>query len=161
MPMRLDLSGFAEMQRELELLEKAVAGDATRVALRSAAGVIRDEMKLEAPILDEKTAQNTALPPGALKSGMTFTIKKIGIGVMMAVIGPKKGTGRAAHLVEYGHLLVRGGSLWMRQLATGQGKIIGYVKQHPFLRPSFEVSWRRALEAYAAELKTQLGKWVR
>jgi hypothetical protein len=162
MPMSLKITGFEELRGELGAMERAVSGDATLIAVRAAATPIRDEMATEAPVLDHKTAQSTALDPGALKSGISFSVRRLKDGLVMALIGPRKGTRRAAHLVEYGHLLVKGGKLHIGPKGPeGEGKIIGQVQQHPFLRPSFEVSWRPALTAFAAALKQQLGRWVK
>lgn len=37
-----------------------------------------------------------------------------------------------AHLIEYGHLLVKGGPL------SGGGHVVGWVPAYPYLRPAIE-----------------------
>lgn len=45
-----------------------------------------------------------------------------------------------AHLIEYGHLLVKGGPL------NGGGHVVGWVPAYPFLRPAAESNVREAVE---------------
>lgn len=48
-----------------------------------------------------------------------------------------------AHLVEFGHVLVRGGKRY-------QGGVeIGFVPAHPFLRPAVDKAWRRAMALFS------------
>lgn len=161
MAMRLEVSGYRELAAELDQMRAAVRADATRGAVREAAAVMTEAMREKAPELDKTTARSTALPPGALKTGMTFRVRNIGSGLIMAIIGPRKGTGRAAHLVEYGHRLVKGGKSRIGPTGPrGPGKEIGEVPAHPFLRPAFEVSYQATLDAFVAGLRKRLERWV-
>jgi hypothetical protein len=162
MPMTMEFSGVKEINRELALLDEAVRNNATRIAVRAAATVIANEEKLTAPILDHRTSESTALEPEALKNGITFSVRKIKDGMIMAVIGPGELTSQVAHLVEYGHLLVKDGTVRVGPRGpVGSGKIIGVVKAHPWLRPAFETTWREAISVFADALREQLGKWVK
>ena len=161
MPMRLVNSGYREMQAELAQLRQAVRTDATQSAVRAAATVIRSAFYERAPVLDKKTAESTALDPGELKEGMRFSVRKLSDGFIRAVIGPRRGTGRAAHLVEYGHRLVKGGrSRVGPKGAVGAGRVIGDVPAHPFLRPGYEASVKPAFDAFVQKLRAQLKRWV-
>ena len=159
--MRLDITGYEELNRELGMLRGAVRVDATRQAVTEAAALIRDAMIEVAPVLDATTAKSTALSPGELKSGIRFSVRKISDGLIRAVIGPRRGTGRAAHLVEYGHRLVKGGvSRVGAKGPVGPGRQIGDVPAHPFLRPAYEASWQLSLEAFVGALRVSLKRWV-
>jgi len=160
--MGLEISGLGDLRANLGELRQAASDDATRQALRAAAALIRDEEQQIAPVLDDWTAQSTALPPRALKDGIEFRIRKDGPGFLTALIGPRKGTRRAAHLVEFGHRLIKGGRSHVgARGAEGSGREIGQVPAHPFLRPAFDSKWRPALALFAETLKLQLKKWVK
>jgi HK97 gp10 family phage protein len=160
--MRLTTRGLDEMQGELKLFQAAVQGDASRKAVRAGAEVIRDAMEERTPVLDKKTAESTALDPGSLKGDMGVKFDRVDkLGFLRAWIGPKK-YGHVAYWVEFGHFLVKGGYLSMKRgKLRGQGHRVGEVNAHPFLRPGYEASESSAFSAYVAELKKQLGKWVR
>lgn len=145
MPMDLKVTGIPETKEKLNLLQQAVRDEFTRRALKAGAQIIADEMKALAPVLDEKTAESTALPPGALKEGVEVRIRKDGDGYLTALIGPKKGTRRTAHSVEFGHLERRG--------KGASGKIVAHVPAYPFLRPAFDSKWREAVAVFAATLR--------
>jgi hypothetical protein len=163
MPMKMKTSGWSQTEAGLKELRRLVQEDDTHKAVRAAARVVSEEMGIEAPVLDEKTARSTALDPGALKAGIRVNeVRKIADGLIRALMGPRKGTRRAAHLVEYGHRLIRGGTSSVGPRgATGPGKLIGDVPAHPFLRPAYEASWRNSLERFAAELKLQLARFIK
>lgn len=141
----------------------AVAGPATRAAVRDAANVIRDEMRIKAPELDEKTAASTSLNPGVLRHSIRTVVHPTDrAGFVLAEIGPKRGIIHVAVWVEWGHRLVRGGySSFKRGRLQGGGKEIGEVPAHPFLRPAFEASSQLALQEFARSLKMQLGRWFK
>jgi HK97 gp10 family phage protein len=162
MPMSLRTTGYREMNGELELLRQAARGDATRKAVRAGATVILEAMVERAPILDKKTAESTALDPGALKADLDIKMQRVDeAGYLRAWIGPGKLTGRVAHWVEFGHFLVKGGYLSLKRgKLQGAGRRVGEVPPHPFLRPAYEVSERAALARFAEELKLQLKRWV-
>lgn len=152
MSMKVEIDGFSAIKQKLTLLQEAVRDDGTRRAVKAASVVIKNAEVMLAPVLDEKTAQSTALDPGVLKAALGFKIRKTRQGEMIAWIGPKAGTGRVAHLVEYGHQLVRGGKL-TRKGRLGAGAVVGHVPAHPFLRPALDASGKVALEAFVEAMK--------
>jgi len=160
MPMSLKTKGFPETQAGFARVRELVRTDATRSAVRVGGAVMVEEMKEGAPVLDEKNAGSNALEPNALKTGIGLRVEPVRDGLVIAFIGPKRGTRRVAHLVEYGHRLIKGGKSYVTAAgAQGPGKLIGEVPAHPFLRPAFETSWQRSIEAFAAELKVQLARF--
>jgi HK97 gp10 family phage protein len=157
MSMSMKMTGVAELQGKLKFLAQAVNEDATRGGVQAGAKVIRDAMIARAPVLAETTEGSTALPPDTLKEGIRYSLRKDRDGFFVALIGPRKGTRRTAHNVEYGHLLVKDGSATVKAAGkVGEGKIVGSVAAQPFLRPAFEDSWRSALAAFADVLKLRL-----
>ena len=144
MPMNLKVTGIAEACNRLTLLQQVVRDDFTRRALKAAAEVIAEEQRSLAPVLDEKTANSDALEPGALRAGIGVRIHKDGEGYLTALIGPKKGTRRVAHSVEYGHL---------QRVGPGGAKTVGHVPAHPFLRPAFDAKWQQAVAVFALTMK--------
>jgi HK97 gp10 family phage protein len=156
------MAGLDEVKANLQSIQQALREDAIKGALRDAAPIMRDEMSDRAPVLDEKTAQSTSLEPGALKAGMKVSVRMLVSGFVRAVIGPRRGTGRAAHLVEYGHRLVKGGkSRITARGAVGSGREIGEVRAYPFLRPAYEASAQNVLVAIAESLWKRLKECVR
>lgn len=163
MPMGLKTKGFPETQAALIQLRQTVATDATRGAVRAGANVIRDEMAAQAPMLDEETANSTALDPGVLKTEIRVAMGRVDKeGFIVAEIGPSEEVAHVARWVEYGHRLVKGGySSFKRGRLQGSGKQIGEVPAHPFLRPAYETSWQKSIQEYAADLKRRLARWVK
>jgi HK97 gp10 family phage protein len=156
MPMSVRISGFGAIDAKLKELQRVTRDEGVRVAVREAATVIRDAERALAPMLDEHTAKSTALDPGALKAGLGFSIKKPRDGVIVARIGPKRGTGKVAHLVEYGHRLVKGGkSKVVGNRVIGPGREIGEVRAHPFLRPALDANRSKALAAFVEAMRDQ------
>jgi Bacteriophage HK97-gp10, putative tail-component len=156
MPMKLETRGLDEIQGVLKLMREASISQAAKDACRRGARVMAAEQKLRAPLLDAKTAESTALDPGTLRDSIRVYVRRMGDGVIRAWIGPNmrgKKT-NVAHLVEYGHRLVKGGKSRVGITgAAGPGHEIGDVPAHPFLRPAFEASWQAALDAVADEFR--------
>lgn len=53
-----------------------------------------------------------------------------------------------AHLVEFGHQLVAGGTL-----RSGEGHVVGHVPAHPFLRPAYDAQREAMVAAVGEKLK--------
>jgi len=175
MAMSMKTSGFEDIQRELKLMQQAIRDEVIMDAINIAGKVMADEMQARAPVLSETTARSTALKPGQLKAGICVRVSKTREGAYRAVIGPRKGTGRAAHLVEYGHRLVKGGRsrigpLGVIEYGAGEkdkkgrliknGHEIGEVPAHPFLRPAYESTERAVVDQYVCELREILRPWL-
>jgi HK97 gp10 family phage protein len=155
-------TGTAEIAARFEGLRRAVREEITRKAVRKASRVMANEMKMAAPVLDERTANSTALEPGALKSSIRVSVQRLSDFMVRALIGPKGYASRVAHLVEYGHRLVKGGTSRVGAMgAVGSGKQIGDVPAHSFLRTSYEATAQRVLSAFRDEVKNQFDKVLR
>lgn len=71
---------------------------------------------------------------------------------LFGLVGPQYPAGASAHLVELGHRMAAGGSLKRirninykklsqpksKRGLTGMGKVVGFVRPRPFMRPAFE-----------------------
>lgn len=148
------------LQGNLAALRKRMAVNGQRRAVRAGAQVIAEAMISRAPVLDEKTAGSNSLDPGDLKAGVSARTRQID-GQIVGLAGPKGKQGRigkVAYNVEYGHRMVVGGKSRLNSVGqfTGEGKAVGDVPAHPFLRPAFEASAGEAIDAMAVELREEL-----
>lgn len=150
MSMSLEMTGLKELQARFAEMREDVRGDITRIAVREGAKVIQRAISDAAPVLDRKTAESTALAPNALKEGIRISIVKDEDDFIRARIGPKKYLSHVAYWVEFGHFLVKGGYLSLKRgKLEGKGKRIGWVQQHPFIRPAVDESADAAVARYA------------
>lgn len=149
MGMKLELSGWNEAQGRMKLVRDTIRDEATVEAARQGGRVIRDEMRVRAPILaDIPSPRSTARAPGTLKRAIRQLTRNVKNGVAEAIIGPSGKWSFLASWVEYGHRLVKrvdGGKVKLRVAGGGQGEQIGTVQPHPFLRPAYEASVDSAL----------------
>lgn len=160
--MKLNLSGFADTQKVLQLVQEGMAKQGVRKAVRAGAEVIKDAIVERTPILDEKTAGSNSLDPGSLREDIAVHMKTEG-GEPVAIIGPSDNTARVARWVEYGHVQVTGGYSKAEGFGRrrGPGKVIGHVPAHPFIRSGFEASKDEAIKAFAVESGKQLKEVVK
>lgn len=154
MGQELRIEGFAELMARLEQLKKQDANKMLNRALREGAKVFQQQEAARAPERPDLPS-STALPPGALKSDVS--IKKVR-GLTVYLIGPGRYTSRAAHLVELGHRLVRGGRnrLLKNGKTKGSGAVVGQVPPHPYIRPAYEAGSTPALAAIKASLQDSI-----
>lgn len=152
--MGMEFRGWDRLQRKLDAVANGISDKGMDRVVRAGARVFRDAVEEAAPVLDERTANSTALEPGALKADIRMGLRHNAVGTAEAHVGPGKDTARVARWVEYGHRLVKGG--YSKVLAGGKtrgpGAEIGEVAAHPFIRPAYEASLSAAEEAMAAEL---------
>lgn len=151
------VTGNEQLQANVKLLLEALEVKVTRDAVHAAADVIRDEMVLQAPLLDEKTAHSTSLEPGAVKRDIRTRMHAVDKdGVVTAVVGPDY-TSYVCQWLEFGHRLVKGGSSRIGPTGRlrGAGHEIGEVKPHPFIRRSYENSIRPAMAKFTEIFKAE------
>jgi HK97 gp10 family phage protein len=152
-------TGFTEAQGKMRLLREAVRDQGVRDGVRAGGIVIRDAMRLQAPILDHRTAKSTALEPGAIKRDIRSRLRQTDrLGYAQAIIGPRL-TAHVASWVEYGHQLIKrikavGARLHVA--GGGQGRVIGTVDPQPFLRPAYEASIEKAKQAFAEVIEKEI-----
>jgi HK97 gp10 family phage protein len=162
MSMSLQMTGLDEMKARFAAMRADVRKDASRFAVRAAAGVIQHAIEEKAPLLDDKTAESTAQEPGAMKHGIEIRMKAQKDGFIQAEIGPKNQLSHVAYWVEFGHFLVKGGYLSdKRGKLQGHGHRVGEVGEHPFIRPATDESADAAVQAYANSMAEWLKGMVR
>jgi HK97 gp10 family phage protein len=111
--------GVREFAKALRQLPDAVAAEALETALAAGAGPIRERATQLARRRSGKLAGSIRI----LASESTRASAAVSVGTKV----------KYAHLIEFGHRLVRGGSL--RQ---GTGRVVGTVPAFPFLRPAVD-----------------------
>lgn len=163
--MALTITGLDALKANLAALREHMNGPGAVNAVRAGGTVIRTAMRDRTPVLIEKMAGSTALPPGTVKRSISVRFpQKEQLFETTALIGPGKAGRRVAHLVEYGHRMVTGGKSRMNSFGVfvGPGKAAEVdVPAHPFLRPAFEESLAAAKEALAETLAAELKEGVK
>jgi HK97 gp10 family phage protein len=149
MPINAQVTGFKEMQDRIARLREVVRDQGAREAARAGATVIRDEMRVAAPVLAIKTTHSSALDPGSLKRAIRMYIRRISRFAATAVIGPAQRVAHVAIWVEYGHRMIKGGysKIDPDGKVRGPGHEVGEVAPHPFLRPAYETAIAEAIRA--------------
>lgn len=133
MKVRMKVEGGDKLARKLQMLAEEVAREHMRECALAGAEVIRAEIETTAP---RKT--------GTLAGDIQKEVKKQTKSRVDVHIGPGK-EGWYGRLVEDGHAIVV------------DGKKVGDVPPHPFMRPAFDAKTGEAYDAFAAELRRRLG----
>lgn len=158
--MGMEFRGWDKLQRSIDARVEDLSGAAEDRMVRAGARVFQEAIEAAAPVLDERTANSTALEPGALKGDIHVSVKHNAVGTAEAFVGPGKDTRHVARFVEFGHRLVKGG--YSKVVAGGKtrgpGVEIGEVPAHPFVRPAYEASVAAAEEAMVKELERNDGR---
>lgn len=113
------IDGLKESLESIERMAKALPPDGVERVLRRGAQVVRKEV-IERAHLG---------PTGNLKKSVrTKKLKRLGFGLNPApiIVAVDRKKAPHAHLVEYGHALVK------------NGKVIGHVPAYPFWRPALD-----------------------
>lgn len=152
--MSTEISGFDETQAKLEMLAAAMREEIVADAVFAAAEVIADAEKRVAPVLDTTNAGSDELRPGEMRESIKVRRRNLDRdGFAVAKIGPAGRRARhAAHLVEYGHRLVKGSE------SKGNAHVIGQVEAYPFVRPAYEGSVGEAIETFKDKLRDGIGR---
>lgn len=118
---QIKIVGFKEILKKIESMPKKMAEKLERKALRKSLKELASLVEAKAPVDD-----------GELKASIKVQVKK----KRGEVVGSVLADSPHAHLVEYGHKLVKGG-----KLGKG-GKVIGFVEPSPtprgFMRASLD-----------------------
>jgi len=139
------IEGFDEADRALAGVEPFLRRKLADRAVRRAAGKTRSSIRKEAPKGDGIGGEE-GFPE--LKKEIKAVVRKYDK-LTLAVIGPTV-EARQAHLVEFGHKMVVGGTISSGDPArtrkakdpnrTGKGRVVGLVEPKPFVRPGAEKS---------------------
>lgn len=143
----------------LQEMTDRVVTQGKRRAVRAGARVIRDAMVEAAPVQVDHRAGSNALEPGELKAHIRAATTTDEAGEPVGLAGPDGDVAYVAHFVEYGHRMVTGGK--SEVLPGGRVRGPGRVHEeevppHPFLRPAFESSADRALDAVTEQLAKEI-----
>lgn len=136
MPVEVTIEGFEEMAKKLEALGQSV-GDVMRAAVIKAAEPIKQDMISRIHSVDGDLASSIQI---VARRGRENDWQ----GVRVQATPPK---GAHAHLVEFGHALVKGGTL------KQGGVVIGNVPAHPFARPARRAKGKIAEAIITEELR--------
>jgi hypothetical protein len=151
------IEGMEQVRAALARFDDAVQNRAMMGGLHDAGMVMKEAVEAAAPI---KALPGGRLPDGALKSDVRLRVTRVE-GAAMAIVDFGKLTYFVARWVEYGHRLIRRhpqGNIKLKVKGGGMGTQIGNVEQHPFIRPAFEASVTRSVEAFVNRLKAELKK---
>lgn len=137
----MTLEGGAELDRVLRAIDAVAAGDDLEDAVLAGA----------APILEQATGAIHSLSGELVSHMIAETVEKDRnhVDVVVGALGAPH-----AHLVEYGHQLVKGGPL------DGDGKVVGHVPAHPFLRPAYDEQQENAVRAIGLTLFEKIDQAV-
>ncbi len=168
----VNIKGFAELKLAMEALGKGVSKNVLRGAVNAGAAVIRDQARLNAPLMTESLPGHQ--PPGTLKRAIVnkfiqaqsnFTQVVIDVCVIMgkSLRGQGKKHTRSqdayyAGWIERGHYFVAHkpkGVTWKSHRASEQGKG-QFVPAHPFMRPAYEERKLDAVEAMRVYMEKRI-----
>jgi HK97 gp10 family phage protein len=141
---------FKKIQKSLEEVIQQVQRRGMKDALSKSAQIGLKEARARAP--QDK---------GVLKKSLKKRARTYGKGGAFVIVGPDRRTkvmhngknisgAYHAHLVEFGHKLVRGGKL------SKGGKVVGHVPPRPFMRPAFDTKKEEMKLKYATEVKAAI-----
>jgi len=153
--MPIEFTGWDKLSQRLDAVADRLGPKGMDRVVRAGAQVFQEAVEAAAPVLDHRTANSTALDPGALKAGIGTRLRHNAVGTAEARVGPVgKEVRHVARWVEYGHRLVKGGYSKVTAKGTrGPGVEIGEVRAHPFIRPAYESARGAAEEAMIAEVE--------
>jgi len=154
--------GVDEIDRQLQRLEVEVRQKAMRRAIRKMAN--RGVRVTRAMVPDNVSGGGD---PSFQELKQAIKAKVIVRGdAFTAIVGPTV-QAQHAHLLEYGHQMVLGGTIdsggRVRRAKdpdrTGKGRVIGFVEPSPFVRPSFEIVSQEMEGVLLDELRTVVHTW--
>lgn len=152
----VQMQGFAELDKLFADMGGPTGEVVVRRGLRAGGNVMKAAIAANAPVRPDLPS-GTALPPGALQSDITVTVSKDSDTSFSAWIEPGAQTRRVAIWVEWGHRLVRSGRLAAKR-SRGNGKVVGDVAAHPYIRPAFDANEDLAVNAVSASIAEDFEK---
>lgn len=137
--------GDEELAKAFDAMEDAPAGRAMLKIMRNAAKHMQAEIKKRAPIGPPgRRYRGQPIKPGALKRAVQIRSKRRYWAHRSSpeyIVAMNGGIAPHAHLVEYGHAIVR------------RGTVFGEVPPHPYFRPGVFVSRRESLYLIESGMK--------
>lgn len=171
----VDILGLEETLAALKTLGAQVEREATKPAIQAGANVVtvvaRAEAKKHSPGAAERKITRKMTDPHLFEK-VAFRLRTYQKGnVVFAAVGEEAKGAQHAHLVEFGHRMVVGGSVaritgkqkgyappTKNKALRGAGRVVGQVPPHPWLRPVFEARKRRALDAITNVFRWEVRK---
>lgn len=134
----IEVEGLDEAIRRVQSITSALEAKDVEKVLLKGMRMVRDEVKARAPVG----------PTGNLKRSVKAQIgKRRGRFVAGAFSAIDRKIAPHAHLVEYGHDLVKGGK-------KGRGgRVVGHVPAHPFFRPAWDSKQAEVKRQVEADLR--------
>ena len=149
---KIKLEGLKDALDSLQSVGRTVRNKILRKALNDATQ----------PILASAKARAAIGPTRQLRRSLGRRVKTYRLsGAVVAVIGPRRGyrvlveragrqvphdPAKIAHLVEYGHVVVRG------------GKVVGHTPPHPFMAPAMEENRTQAVSLISSRIANELDR---
>ena len=126
----IQLKGLEEVERRLRKLPANVERRVLKEALLDGGKPMLAEAQRRAPVgMPRRHPKSTPL-----RDALTLGLHKTAKGLVWVRLGVDYTKNRVAHLVEFGHRLVRG------------SKTYGEVRPHPFIRPSYDATKREVVQ---------------
>lgn len=148
MKVRMKVEGGDALARKLQMIAQETANKHMRECALKGAEVIRAETEAKAPVGPSRVrvlkSGQRLQQGGLLKGDIVKDLRKQTKAKVDVYVGPSQKTGWYAAFVEDGHAIVV------------DGKKVGDVPPHPFLRPAFDATTDEAEDAFAKELKRRL-----
>ena len=139
----IKIEGIEELIAAFALLMPEIQNKSGRSAMRKMARAMTDKAIANAPVGETGNLVNSLRPSVRVMKGAVVAFTK------SSQKGGFNGKGNHAHLIEFGHKLVKG--------KGPRRKTIGFVKAYPFLRPTLyggRDKWlQMAVEGVEASLK--------
>ena len=153
----VSVTGFDEMQAELEALSKGLSKRTASKALRAGARVVKAAIESRVPT-QLKQATGDSLPVGAMANDINLgNVRTIANGQSYSIdVGPGKYTAHVARWVEYGHQLIHREAIGDKGRHKPKGR--DAVPAYPFLRPAWEESQEAAGAAVIAVIDEAMAK---
>lgn len=130
----VDFEGGELLNRRLNALAESMQASVLEEAVLDGGDVLLAEMEVNVPRKDGVLA--ASLGSKIIDSDQDHADAGVGAS------DPK------AHLVEYGHQQVVGGTL-----RSGEGRVVGHVPAHPFARPAYDATKDQVIDAIGKKIK--------
>lgn len=126
--------GTKELERAFKEIADEPAKNAMRKVMRQSANYVKNEIKSRAPVgtVDRFRKDGSLIPHGALKRGIITKSKQRYWADRLSpeyIVANNYRKAPHAHLVEYGHAIVRGGKRGKGGAVVGQVKGVRYFRR--------------------------------
>lgn len=176
---QVKIEGIPELVAKLNSLPAAARGESISKAMDDAGRIVSSRMRELVPQPGSpgyskrygKRQAKSKLVDAIDNKTLSYRSEKF-VG-SLAVIRPSLQNGPAArhrHLVQWGHRLVRGGSIQKKQGGTapkavskdrrGTGKVVGWVEGRDFIRRAFTDTESQATSAIISGLEASINEWI-